>query len=169
MVIHGIKDLDHIDLGVGPWNIFGSKQPITYSPLDLVGGVKLDDKFDIVINVESSHRYNDMEKFLQEVFRVLKPGGHFLFTDFRLEADIKKLNSQFETSGFKIKKEELITPNVLEALQLTTYDREKLIQSLAPRFLHGLGKKFAATEGTPTYNKFYNQEFEYLSHVLTKQ
>lgn len=127
-----------------------------------------DNSFDVVINVESSHRYNDMDKFLQEVYRVLKPGGHLLFTDFRLESEIKKLNSQFEASGFKILKEELITPNVLEALKLTTYERELLIKSLAPRFLHGLGKKFAATEGTPTYNKFYNQEFEYLSHILTK-
>src|ERR1035437_1648898 len=34
--------------------------------------------FDVVINVESSHRYNNMSKFLEEVHRVLKPGGYFL-------------------------------------------------------------------------------------------
>ncbi|HBH48363.1 MAG TPA: class I SAM-dependent methyltransferase [Bacteroidales bacterium] len=125
--------------------------------------------FDVVINVESSHRYPQMNKFLDEVFRVLKPGGYLLFTDFRHEKDVEKLNMQFKNSGFEIIKEELITPNVLEALKLSSVEREKLIQSLAPKFLHGLGKKFAATEGTPTYNKFSENKFEYLSHILVKK
>jgi len=128
-----------------------------------------DKAFDIVINVESSHRYPQVEKFLDEVYRVLKSGGYLLFTDFRNEKDIKLLNKQFKNSGFKIVKEELITSNVLEALKLSNIEREKLIQSLVPKFLHGLGKQFAATVGTPTFNKFNNKEFEYLSHILVKQ
>ena len=37
--------------------------------------------FDVVLNVESSHCYGSMPTFLNEVFRVLVPGGYFLWAD----------------------------------------------------------------------------------------
>jgi len=46
-----------------------------------------DASFDAVLNVESSHCYGSMAGFLSEVHRVLRPGGRFLFADFR-PADI---------------------------------------------------------------------------------
>ena len=49
------------------------------------------ESFDAVLNVESSHRYPQMEKFLNEVYRVLKPNGYFLFTDFRNNPEIENL------------------------------------------------------------------------------
>jgi ubiquinone/menaquinone biosynthesis C-methylase UbiE len=42
-----------------------------------------DESFDAVINVEASHQYPDFGRFLAEVVRVLRPGGHFLYTDNR--------------------------------------------------------------------------------------
>ena len=42
-----------------------------------------DQSFDAVINVEASHQYPDFPRFLEEVARVLRPGGHFLYTDSR--------------------------------------------------------------------------------------
>jgi len=125
--------------------------------------------FDVVINVESSHRYNNMSKFLGEVHRVLKPGGYFLFADFRLQEEIEQLHDRLRNSNFKMVVDEIITSNVLEALKLSSKETENLILRIAPKFLHNIGRKFAATEGTPTFNKFVSHEFEYLSFVLTKQ
>lgn len=42
-----------------------------------------DASVDILLNVESSHLYADMDAFLREVFRVLKPGGYFCWADLR--------------------------------------------------------------------------------------
>ena len=42
-----------------------------------------DQSFDAVINVEASHVYPHFPRFLAEVARVLRPGGHFLYADFR--------------------------------------------------------------------------------------
>lgn len=42
-----------------------------------------DGTFDVVINIESSHCYGSMAGFLGEVTRVLRPGGHFHWADFR--------------------------------------------------------------------------------------
>jgi ubiquinone/menaquinone biosynthesis C-methylase UbiE len=41
-----------------------------------------DETFDVVVNIESSHNYPNLNGFFSEVARVLKPGGHFTITDF---------------------------------------------------------------------------------------
>src|SRR5215469_11411174 len=41
-----------------------------------------DDKsFDAILNIEASHCYPHFPRFLAEVARVLRPGGHFLYAD----------------------------------------------------------------------------------------
>ena len=127
-----------------------------------------DNSFDVVINVESSHRYNQINKFLDEVYRVLRPGGFLLLADFRLQDQIEKLHERLKKSDFKVMINEIITPNVLEALKLSSKETETLIQKIAPKFMQGIGKKFAATEGTPTFNRFLSHEYEYLFFALTK-
>ena len=47
-----------------------------------------DESFDALVNVEASHLYPDFPKFLTEVARVLRPGGHFLYTDFRPRSEV---------------------------------------------------------------------------------
>lgn len=37
--------------------------------------------FDLVVNVESSHNYPNLEQFFAEVARVLRPGGHLVYAD----------------------------------------------------------------------------------------
>jgi len=127
-----------------------------------------DNAFDVVINIESSHRYSKVDLFTREVYRVLKPGGVFLFADFGNIEDLEKLNMNFKNMNFKRLKNEVITENVLEALKLSTPNREKLVIKLLPKFLQNLGRNFAATEGTTTYNQFLTREFEYVFYVLSK-
>lgn len=127
-----------------------------------------DHAFDVVLNVESSHRYPRMQDFLNEAYRVLKPGGYLLFADFRHSDKLDNLHNQFVEAGFTLLKNENITEDVLKALRLSSNERTQLISKLAPSFLRGLGKKFAATEGTPTYNKFKDQRFKYVHYILKK-
>ena len=47
--------------------------------------------FDAILNVESSHCYGSMDRFLNEVFRVLKPGGYFLWADMLGPAEVRRL------------------------------------------------------------------------------
>lgn len=49
-----------------------------------------DNSFDALVNVEASHCYPDFPRFLSEVARVLKPGGYFLYADFRFSDGIEK-------------------------------------------------------------------------------
>jgi ubiquinone/menaquinone biosynthesis C-methylase UbiE len=127
-----------------------------------------DGSFEVVLNIESSHVYPDMELFLKEVYRVLKPGGYFLFTDFRHKKDLGKLSQQLEATDLKLLKYELITDDVLEALKLSSKEREAMIYRLVPKMLHHWIKDFAATAGSKTFNNFATKEMEYFYYTLQK-
>ena len=45
--------------------------------------------FNLVLNVESSHYYADLKKFIQELERVLKPGGYFCWTGFAVHNEVR--------------------------------------------------------------------------------
>ena len=47
-----------------------------------------DQSFDAVINIESSLHYPRFPRFVAEVARVLCPGGHFLYADYRAPFEI---------------------------------------------------------------------------------
>lgn len=126
------------------------------------------DSFDAVVNVESSHRYSDMKRFLDEVYRVLKSGGYFLFADLRDAESVKILKEHLNKSKLKIIKEEDITPCVVKALDLDHERRIDLINRLAPKFLHWLTKEFAGTKETGLYKALLNGEKEYLHYALRK-
>jgi ubiquinone/menaquinone biosynthesis C-methylase UbiE len=127
-----------------------------------------DHSFDIVINVESSHRYAQPELFFKEVYRILKTDGTFLFTDFRQKKELQELVNQIENAKFKFIKKVNITQNVVEALKLATPAREILIKKLVPFFLQNLGRNFAATEGSLTYNRFDTGYFQYVFYIIQK-
>ena len=40
-----------------------------------------DNTFDLVINIESAFHYKNKKAFINEIFRVLKPGGYFVIAD----------------------------------------------------------------------------------------
>lgn len=127
------------------------------------------EKYDVVMNVESSHRYPDMKSFLDEVSRILRSGGHFLYTDFRYDYEMEELKKQLESSNLTVQKERIITKEVLAALQQDDERRRNLIQKLTPKFLHKIALNFAGTIGSETYNQFDSEKYIYYSYILKKE
>lgn len=71
--------------------------------------------FPIVFNLESSHAYPNLNKFYHEVFRILKTGGYFLYSDL-FKSDRFLLCKQYLLDlGFIIERDHDITSNVLSA------------------------------------------------------
>jgi SAM-dependent methyltransferase len=126
------------------------------------------DSCDVVINVESSHRYLDMNLFLQEVYRILRPGGFFLVADFRYDFEIPLLQKEFQSSGMSMLKEEFITKQVVAALESDDGRRRMLVEKLTPRFLHKTALNFAGTIGSETYNQFVSGKYVYFNYVFQK-
>jgi SAM-dependent methyltransferase len=106
-----------------------------------------DNTFDIVINVESSLYYPNVERFFEEVVRVLKPGGYFLYTDLRYWEEMDAWRAQLRSTGLQLIKEEDITPNVMRALELDHARRQKLIERYVPKWLRSSFAGFAGVTG----------------------
>lgn len=123
---------------------------------------------DIVFNVESSHRYPDFKSFINEVSRVLRPGGHLLFTDFRYANEYDQLVEDMAKCGLKILKHREITKDVVEALDLDDQRRRNLVNKLTPKFLHKIALNFSGAKDTETYNQFAKRDYVYFSYILQK-
>jgi ubiquinone/menaquinone biosynthesis C-methylase UbiE len=127
------------------------------------------DRFDAVVNVEASHCYPDMKRFLSEVVRVLRPGGYFLFADARMGKKAgEQLHDELLNSGLELTRREDITANVVEALDLDSERRLEQVGRLAPRFMHRYLKEWAAVKGSNVYESFRTGEAVYLSYALRK-
>jgi ubiquinone/menaquinone biosynthesis C-methylase UbiE len=73
--------------------------------------------FDVVANVESSHNYKSFPDFVQEVRRVLVPGGTFLFGDLRPTEDAwHSVRTTIHDAGFALLRETDLTSGVLQAM-----------------------------------------------------
>ncbi|MGV0850693.1 class I SAM-dependent methyltransferase [Mycolicibacterium phlei] len=68
---------------------------------------------DAVVNIESSHAYNNLPKFLGEVRRICRPGAWFLHTDFLSVEDWDYARSRLRSLGFVTESDRDITANVL--------------------------------------------------------
>ena len=127
------------------------------------------DSFDAVVNVESSHCYGSFEAFLREVNRVLKPGGHFLYADFRDQAKLDSWREQLRGSGMKLLLKANITPNVLAALDADDERKLALMEKLIPKQILGSFKDFAAVKGSLVYEEFRSGGMQYFQFLLQKE
>ena len=128
-----------------------------------------DNSFDAILNVESSHRYLNMDLFLKEVHRLLRPGGYFLFTDFRWDWEKPELKQQLADSGLTILKEEMITNHVVDALEADDTRKRELVKKLVPGFVRKAALNFAGTVGSKTYDHFTSRKYEYYNYVMQKK
>lgn len=126
-----------------------------------------DGSFDAVVNVESSHCYGSMERFVSEVARVLRPGGHFLFTDHRPREQVALLWQQL-SGPLEVVAAEPITAGVLAALDADNARKLALIGQQAPRLVQRQLTKFAAVQGSPLYENLRSGAVEYLRFVVRK-
>ena len=127
-----------------------------------------DSSFDVIYNVESSHCYGDVSKFINEVFRVLRVGGSFCWTDFRDDESMISINQMFLDSGFKIISKREITTEVLDALDSINDAKMSTIEELVPKTIRRSFETFAGVQGTPVYEAFRNKKLKYYSYQMTK-
>ncbi|MCB9884652.1 MAG: class I SAM-dependent methyltransferase [Planctomycetes bacterium] len=117
---------------------------------------------DVVVNVESSHCYGDVTKFFGEVARVLRPGGHFAYADFRSPADMEKVAAQLAaTAGLHLTEHFDITERVLAALTSDDARKRRLIEEIVPPRLQHLFGEFAGLSGGQVFRAFGKREMVY--------
>jgi 2-polyprenyl-3-methyl-5-hydroxy-6-metoxy-1,4-benzoquinol methylase len=127
-----------------------------------------DASFDAVLNVESSHRYQGMAAFVAHAFRVLKPGGLMLITDFRYDHEMTETRALFPAAGFEIVARDDITAEVVRALDHDHERRRALVRKHVPWPLRRIALNFAGAPGSETYREFHSREYIYFSDAYRK-
>ncbi|MEI6536486.1 MAG: class I SAM-dependent methyltransferase, partial [Verrucomicrobiaceae bacterium] len=127
-----------------------------------------DSSLDAVINVEASHCYPDFPAFLDEVARVLRPGGHFLYADFRFSDLFNAWQDSVAAAPLKIIQTRDIGAEVLRGMGLNAERSLALINRCLPRFLNSLGRDFAGVPGSSVYDALKSGELSYHSWCFQK-
>lgn len=124
--------------------------------------------FDAVINVGASHCYPEFPRFLAEVARVLRPGGHLCYADFRFADSVAGWETALAEAPLQMQRSRNINAEVQRGMELNTPRSLKLIAQHLPRFLHSLGRDFAGVKGSRIYNALNQGELSYRSYCMTK-
>jgi SAM-dependent methyltransferase len=123
---------------------------------------------DVVVNVESCHAYGSVDKFLSEVKRVLKPGGHLLLVDFRKINDIDQFKQQIRSCGLELLEEENISGNVVNAIETEDDAKRARIKTLIPEKWQELFLEFAGVVGSRIHTSLKEKTRFYYRFVLRK-
>jgi len=128
-----------------------------------------DHTFDAVINVEASHCYPDFPRFLREVSRVLRPGGHFVYADFRFRDGLADWERAIAGAPLRLEHSQLINAEVLRGMDANSARSLALITKHLPKFLHPLGRDFAGVRGSRIYNALQDGSLSYRSYRFARE
>jgi SAM-dependent methyltransferase len=125
-----------------------------------------DGEFDIVTNLESSHSYPHIHRFYSEVYRVLAPGGHFLYTDALSTQNMTSCKAYLQHIGFELERDRDITDNVLLSCNEIAQTR---VQAFDSRNDSQTIENFLATPGSYVYEEMRTGRWTYRILKLRKR
>jgi SAM-dependent methyltransferase len=160
-------------LDLNPAGIAFCRQRHQLAGLDFVQGDAqhlpfADASFEVLINVEASHCYPDFPRFLAEVARVLRPGGHFLYADFRFHDSIPAWQQALAECPLELQQSQDIGAGVIRGMEHNSARSQDLMNRKLPKFLHGLGRDFAGVKGSRVYNALLDGGLSYRSCHFVK-
>jgi ubiquinone/menaquinone biosynthesis C-methylase UbiE len=127
-----------------------------------------DASFDAVVNVEASHCYPSMRGFLAEIARVLRPGGDFVYADFRFLSGIAAWEAELASAPLRRTKIQFIDRQVLRGMDRNSARSAALIERHLPRFLQSIGRDFAGVRDSRIYCALAQQKMSYRSYHFQK-
>ncbi len=126
-----------------------------------------DQSFDAVINVEASSHYPQFPRFLSEVERVLRPGGHFLYTDHRRRPVVANWDADLADAPLRLVTHADITAEVLRGMEKNTPRKLDVISRL-PVFLRRYAREGSGIPGTPYFRAMQSGEMSYRVYCFAK-
>jgi ubiquinone/menaquinone biosynthesis C-methylase UbiE len=124
--------------------------------------------FDAVINVEASHAYPRLPRFLAEVVRVLRPGGHFLYADLRSRTEFSGWETALGDTQMRQVSARLINAEVLRGMEKNSARSLEVIGRVLPAFLRPFARRFAGVPGTWIYRDLQSGQIEYRMYCFAK-
>jgi SAM-dependent methyltransferase len=127
-----------------------------------------DESFDAVLNVEASHAYPHFDRFLSEMTRVLRPGGHFLYVDFRGFLEYDAWDAALAAMPLRMVSKREINADVLRGLDNNSARYLDLVGRRLPVYLRPLGRLFAGAPDTLMYKELQRGRLSYRMYHFTK-
>jgi SAM-dependent methyltransferase len=142
-IVRNLGPACYTGLDLNPASIDKCRERHNLTGLDFVQGDAEnlpfpDESFDAVINVEASHQYPHFPRFLAEVARVLRPGGHFLYTDSRRAPVIAEWEAALAAAPLRKVSERTIDEEAKRGLSATTQRTQEQIGRRMPALLNAL-------------------------------
>lgn len=129
-----------------------------------------DETFDAVISVEASHCYAHCSRFLAEVSRTLRRGGHFLYTDLRTRDGVAEWEAAIAGAPLRLLSREIINEQVVRGLGKNS--QRLLDQFSRPlprwRFLHRIARDFVGGPGSRAYEDMASGHLTYQLFCFVK-
>ncbi|WP_339253490.1 class I SAM-dependent methyltransferase [Paenibacillus sp. FSL P2-0136] len=112
------KPLSIVGLDICPANIaYCNAKSRGSGALYLVGDAEnipfADESFDVVLNIESAHAYPNRSRFYEEVYRIMRAGGVFLYTELMPGDQVAQNVRLLEEAGLSVIRNQDVTANVL--------------------------------------------------------
>ena len=131
-----------------------------------------DDKsFDVVLNVEASHLYLQFPRFLAEVVRVLRPGGHFLYTDVRPRARFAEWEAALAEAPMRMISQRVINDEVMRGIEGSQQNSLAILGPVtrrAPSFLDDLARRAGDLRASTFYQALQSGENSYRMYSFKK-
>jgi SAM-dependent methyltransferase len=139
-IVRTLHPASYTGLDLNPASIDFCRKRHNLPGLDFVQGDAedlpfADQSFDAVINVEASHQYPQFSRFLAEVDRVLRPGGHFLYTDSRRRRAVAAWEAALAEAPMRLISERAIDDEAMRGLRGNTQRSEQAISRRVPVFV----------------------------------
>jgi ubiquinone/menaquinone biosynthesis C-methylase UbiE len=133
------------------------------------------ESFDAVVNVESAHHYPRLDRFLLEVYRVLRKGGHLLLADIFSQSEYLAQSSgaymrqQLQQCPLHLLKSTDITRNVIASLEARAEPLAAALRKLAKNDEEfETWANWSLLPGTKSYQGFVDRRDAYMSFLFKK-
>jgi ubiquinone/menaquinone biosynthesis C-methylase UbiE len=141
-LMHTLHPASYTGLDLNPAGVAFCRRKHNLPGLDFVHGDAedlpfADQSFDAVVNVEASHGYPRFSRFLGEVARVLRPGGLFLYADFRPRHRIAEWEVAMADAPMRLTSHSVINAQVLRGMEENMRRMLDVVSRRPPAFLHG--------------------------------
>lgn len=99
---------------------------------------------------------------------MLRPGGHFLYADFRFAERVADWEKALSTAPLQILRTRPINAEVLRGMDRNSPRSQALVERHLPKFLYPLGADFAGVKGSRIYQGLARGDLSYRSYCFAK-
>lgn len=172
-IMRAMRPASYTGLDLNPAGIAFCRRTHKLPGLDFVHGDAEnlpfpDGSFDAVINVEAAHLYPHYPRFIAEVTRVLRPGGHFLYADLRATPQLAQWEADLANAPLRLLSQEVINEQVLRGLERNSARYQDLINRHTPAPLRRFFRDVAVTKGSPLYDDVECDKISYRLYCLAR-